>query len=172
MSYVDKINSVVDALDLGKPIFNVQLRGKNIRVNDQEWNPHFDMSNFVESSVKSNIYRYRMFDSNKKEYYVKKDDLVDSIISEHIDSIISIFTECSPYDQPRRTNIYKDFVEVVRGNKNNEKFRDAIFNIVEYYFNSTQTDSIRHPNNDVHRKNIYHLLCLMEKSYGKKTSNE
>lgn len=172
MSYVDKISNIVDKLDMGEPVFKLRIRSKYISADEKEWNPNFNTNNFTEACIDFNIKRYRMFDSSRKEYYVNKDELINSIIKECVDSIILVFSECSPYDQPRRTNVYKDFIEVVKSNKNNESFRNAIFDIQEYYFNSALTDSITHPSNDVHRKNIYHLLCLMEKSYGKKTSNE
>lgn len=169
MSFVERVQDIVDNLDLGKPIFRVELRSKSVELREDDWHHGLNDDNLLEQMVARNV--RRRFDSKAKKYYIDSGDIIENIGSHVIYDIDSVFMACSPFDQPRRTNAYKDFRETVNRNRNNLEFQKAIFDIYEYYHSNTQTDSISSPKNDVHRTNIYHLLCLMEKSYGKKSNN-
>jgi len=169
MSYQERVEKIIDSLDLGKPIFNVSLRGKYLELEESNWDPGLEDKGFIENLV--NRYARRTFSSSKRAYIVDKEDAIKNIGDHAMSNVLDVFVKCSPYSEPRRTNIYKGFCNVVNDNRNNIEFKKSIFDIYEYYHNSTLTESIKHPNNDVHRKNIYQLFFLMEKSYGKKTSN-
>lgn len=165
MSYVDRVKTAIDSLDLGEPIFKTSVRENAIMVTEQAWKSDLDNSDLVNYMV--NRYGTRVYDPKKKEFYIDMIYLLKSIDHHIFNNVLDMFVQCSHYNSPRRTNAYKGFRDTVDRNKSNEEFKKQIFDIYEYYINSTSTDPIKHPDNDVHRKNIYHLLCLMEKSYGK-----
>lgn len=169
MSYLDKINNVVDGIDLGKPIFTVRFKNNDISLDEGNWGLNLDKDNFIKILIHK--YIERRFDKATKKYCTNTADAIKEIEREVIRKMIDIFIECSPNAKPRRTNAFRNFVYVIEQNKSVQEFKNSIFDIYEYYLNSTLTETINHTNNDVHRKNIYHLLCLMEKSYGKKTGN-
>jgi len=165
MSYLDRTRTVVDSLDMGKPIFKVIVRDNRLLVKEESWHPNLDDSNLVNKLV--NRHADRLFNRESKHFYIDFSSLMQSIDSEMLSDMLDIFIACSPYDAPRRTNVYKSFRDIVGREKRNLEFKKSMFDIFEYYTTTTVTDSISKSENDVHRKNIYHLLCLMEKSYGK-----
>lgn len=168
MGYVDKINDVLNNIDLGKPIFEVRIGSNEITLNENGWDPDLDESICIDGFISK--YARRRYSKTDKEYYVDIETTTTEIEHDVMRKILDVFIKCSPNTKPRRTNIFRNFYHVVEQNRNVQEFKNSIFDIYEYYFNSTLTETIDHNNNDVHRKNIYQLLCLMEKSYGKKTS--
>lgn len=169
MSYQDKIREVIKNMHLGTAEFKVDVYDKRIALIEYEWDHGLDTHNFIGFLVAS--YGDRAYDLTFRRYTMDADNVIGRSEKYIMGNIIGVFKACSPYNQPKRTKVYKDFCDVVRNNRRDEEFKKSIFDIHEYYFNSTLTDSIKHRNNDVHRTNVYQLLCLMEKSYGKKTSN-
>ena len=169
MSYVERVKDIVNNLDLGTPMFDMNITKYHLTLKPTKGPINLDNNKFIESVIDM-LFMVEYSVSDKK-YTVDTDKLVHDIGLYVINSIKDVFIKCSPNKQPTRTNAYKNFIKILTDNRNNPEFVDAIFNIYEYYADNTLTESIQHKNNDVHRKNIYHLLCLMEKSYGKKTSN-
>lgn len=169
MQYQDKINSVIDSLELGEPIFDIKVRNEKISAKPANWEINLDHSDFTERMVKRCV--ERKYNADKRAFYIDNDTVIREIEDTIVNGIMQLFKACSPYDAPRRTKIYKDFTATVRRNYRNSKFINDLYNIKEYVHSVTQTDSITHRTNDVHRKNVYSLLCLMEKNYGEKTSN-
>lgn len=166
----EKVDSIVSSLDVGIPIYTLNFRQTNISVSNSSWKPTIDDSDFVGSLVKK--YINRRLDLKNRRYNLNTDELYSNIGDHSVSYLREIFSACSPYSEPRRTNVYKDFMAVINANQRDAEFQQAAFDLCEYYWNQTRTESIRSKNNDVHRTNIYNLLLLMEKRYGKKSSNQ
>jgi len=170
MSYIDKINAILDEIDPGNATFKILITDNYVRVEDSHWTiPTPTEEDFYNSRVHYCV--SRSLNKETLKYEIDKDSTVSKIENDVYNDIVNIFQKCSPTKEPRRTKIYKSFVEVVRQNKSTIKFSSALFDISEYYYNSAKTDSIKNSINDVHRKNIYQLLCLMEKNYAKRKTN-
>lgn len=86
-------------------------------------------------------------------------------------SLKHLMHKCHPAKKPPRTKFYKGFILTVNDNKHNEDFVNDAVNILEYHRSVTETESITSKNNDVHRKNIFKLIELMERKYGAKESS-
>lgn len=169
MNYIDKINSRVEGLDVGKPIFEMHVAESVIRLSGQQWSPDLDDNDWYNLLVNKSC--NRTFNKERKEYYIDKDATVGRIKHDVIRSITEIFKKCSPAKEPKRTKAYRNFRAIIEENRSTIDFINSIFDVAEFFYSVTKTESIKHPKNDVHRKNIYQLLCLMEKSYGKAKTN-
>lgn len=166
MNYIERIKAKTDTIDLKKPIFKIVFdRDGDIDAVEDDWSTGLSDNDILNTMI--NKCARRTFDKHTRTYCLNISEIQDHIRRETTGSLIDMFICCSPYDQPRRTNIYKSFYQTVKSNLQNQEFLNNAFNICEYYYDSTRTDSIKHPDNDVHKKNIYQLLCLMEKKYGK-----
>ena len=169
MNYVDKINSKLEGLDLGKPVFFLSVSPHVIRVNPNSWVPDIEENDMYDTLIKQHC--NRSFSKTNKNYFIDNDLVVSRIKDDILTNTINIFLQCSPAKEPKRTKAYKSFRTILGKNRSRIDFVNSLFDINEYYQSMTKTESIKSPNNDVHRKNIYQLLCLMEKSYGKAETN-
>ena len=169
MSYIDKLNTMMDELDVGKPIFPISVNNNNVRVREERWKAGLEGADLYSLAINREC--DRTFDKLKKEYYINREYVIININRWMHQVIRDIFLKSSPAVAPKRTKVYKAFINIMKENRHNEKFMNSIFDIAEYYYQVTETDSIDKKVNDVHRKNIYQLLCLMEKSYGKNKTN-
>jgi len=163
MSYAERIKTIVNGLDLKKPIFNLNVLQNRIELEEESWHPDLDDNDVISFYV--NRYTRRQFSDRK--YSVDHTIAVKALEEDLYSCAVDMFTKTSPNKEPRRTNLYRSYCEIVRDNLYKQEFKDSIFNIYEYFWNSTRDKQITHRDNDVHRTNIYNLLCLMEKSYGK-----
>ena len=170
MDYREKISSVINNMDLGEPIFQVDLSRNRVNLSEASWSADLNEGDLIDRLV--NRHARRSFSRTEKKYTIDTECAIQDSEREVMRDIIDIFIRCSPNAKPRRTIIFKDFYNAVDCNKHNDEFKSAMFDIYEYYFDNTLTESISSTNNDVHRTNIYQLLCLMEKKYGKKTSKQ
>jgi len=169
VNYKDKIIAKIKTLDVGKPIFKLIINEQRVRLNEGSWEPNLDGTKFYNKLINCEV--YRAFNVETKAFYIDEDEAIKKISNNVIRSIFNIFISCSSAKMPKRTKIYKQFQAVVKENRSKIEFVNSIFDIAEYYYQVTQTDSIKKRINDVHRKNIYQLLCLMEKSYEKNKTN-
>ncbi len=165
MTYQDNIEAVINSIKFEKPIFDVLVSDTELEAKPKSWRANLDESSMINRYV--NRFAIRTYNGHTKKFIIHTAELIEDVNRDLVADIINIFLNCSPYDMPRRTKAYKAFRKVVAENTKNIKFLDSIFNISEYYTNNTTTGSIQNKDDGVHRKNIYHLLCLMEKSYGK-----
>lgn len=167
VNYIARIKEIISTIDLGEPIFTVSVGKKSIALEPQKWEKKsFDESICLEHMISRCF--YREYDEVNCEYKVDEDQIIKSVNNNITSTCQEIFIACSPSKVPRRTTAFKDYIKMVAKNKkDNQEFLNNIFDICEYYWNNTQTESINDKNNDVHRQNIYQLLCLMEKRYGK-----
>jgi hypothetical protein len=166
MSYEEKILKVIEGIDTGDAKFIVRIYRNSIRPQEKNWSAGLSNSDFYSQLVNRNVRRF--FDVEKKAYSIDVESVTQNIKQTILSDVRMIFQRCSPAKQPRRTKIYKSFMNMLSENTENEELINALFDIEEYYWNVTQTDSIDKGTNDVHRKNVYKLLCLMEKNYGRK----
>lgn len=170
MSIYDKINAIIDNIDPGRPEFKVNVRKDYISIRPYDWNSGIESgAGFYETLVKHNI--RREFSSDSKKWAIDRQHVINEIKGHIVRSASEIFQSCSPAKEPRRTKIYKSFRTILKDNSSKIDFINAMADIAEYYYSVTRTDSIEKSINDVHRKNIYQLLCLMEKRYAKRKEN-
>ena len=164
MNYIEKINNVISGLDLKKPIFSISILDSRINAEDDRWESGLEETSLVNHYI--NRHATRKYDPKLRKYVICSSDTIKMVEEDLGYNLISVFMACSPFDEPRRSKIYKSFCEVLRANMGDQEFKNSIFNIYEYYYNCTINLKITHSSNDVHRTNIYNLLCLMEKRYG------
>jgi len=166
MSYKDKISAVVDTLDLGKVEFEVVVNAASIRVHQEKWNANIGGS-FYNELVNGRA--VRRFNVDKNKFYIES-SIVSLIKSDVIYDLKDIYCVCSPAKNVRATKGWKRFNVMLNDYKyanNIDKEINTLFDICEYHYSVTRTDSIISATNNVHRTNIFQLLSLMEKSYGK-----
>lgn len=166
MNYQEKIIAKIETLDVGKPILKLVVNEQYIRVVENNWNANLDTTDFYNKLINNNV--ERTLNIKAGAYYVDKANSIKQIEGNVLRDISVIFRRCSPAKQPKRTKVYKQFLNIIRKKQNNIELINSIFDIAEYYYQVTQTESIIKPNNSTHRKNIYQLLCLIEKKYGEK----
>ncbi len=168
MSYKEKINNILDEIEINNSKFTLIIKKNLIRINEPSWTPSFkNIEGFYEFNLRNHI--QRSFNKESKKYVINKEKTITYLVEGVLSNLRHIFTRCSPAKKPPRTKAYKDFFETLRKNRNNEAFINSIFDISEYFYTITKSGSISHVDNDVHRKNIYQLLCLMGKKYGKES---
>lgn len=170
MSYIDKFDSVLGRVDIGQAKFAVDVRSNVIRIKDTGWTFNLDTEEgfYTELAQKSTI---RTFNSIEKKFVIDKDKTLERADAYIINDVKKLFIKCSPAKEPRRTKVYKSFLSILNQNKGKIDFMSSLYDICEYAHKITQTESISHISNDVHRKNIFQLLSLMERSYGKTETN-
>lgn len=165
MSYAERIKTVVDNLDLKKPVFHLTVTRNRIETEEDRWDPDLDEDDVLSFYI--NRYTRRKYDTVEKTYYVDSSMAIKGLEDEMYRNSIDMFMKTSPNKEPRRTNIYRSFCNMLEENIYKQEFKDSLFNIYEYFWSNTRDKQITHKENSVHRTNIYNLLCLMEKSYGK-----
>lgn len=169
MSFIDKINALIDNVDPGKAEFIVGVRKDYISIRAPAWDSNISNQGYYESLLKRTIIRTYL--NEGRRWLIDRDRTISSIQNQIIYQIYEIFRSCSPTKEPKRTKIYKSFCAMLGENKGKIDFINSIADVSEYYYLVTKTEPIKNINNDVHRKNIYQLLCLMEKSYVKRKTN-
>lgn len=170
MSYEEKIKAVLSQVDLGKPSFILRVSNSAIRPVSADWKPNIDDNGeFFNDMTRPHI--YRSFSSSSNSYYLDTTDIINRVKDSVVRNAVNLFVETSPAKEPKRTTAYKSFMKVFNENRSKIDFINAMFDIAEYHYKVTATDSIKSKSNDVHRKNIYQLLCLMEKNYGQTKKN-
>lgn len=165
LDYKQKINKILDGINPGNAKFTLFVSDRYIKPNDGDWESGITEEGFLADQVKSRIVRH--FNPKSKKWMIDRGRTISKIEHSILGDAHRMFMRCSPNMAPRRTKAYKNFRKVVNETKDVE-FVNSIFDITEYCETVTKTDSIQHTSNSVHRKNIYQLLCLMEKNYGSK----
>lgn len=163
----EKLEHLLDSVDLGKPIMNLSVSKSAIRLREPEFTPSFETEGFYEELLLPSVRRF----FNGKEFELDKRSILDRVKFQIMDEIKTLFIACSDAKEPTRTKAYKGLVGVIDDNKFKKEFMDSLYDIAEYNYQVTRTESIKSKSNDVHRKNIFQLLSLMEKRYGKAETN-
>lgn len=166
MSYKAKIDEVLDSLDLGSAKFNLNIRKDSIRVNEQKWIFNPSAGSTVYKDIVGKVMN-RTFNKDSNKYEFDRERIYRDSYRLVRDDLNHIFQQCSPAKEPRRTKLYKTFSAILKECHGKTEFVNSLFDIAEYYYTVTETESIKSQKNDVHRKNIFQLISLMEKSYGK-----
>lgn len=169
MNYIEKMENLLDSLDTGGSKFEIRVGDEFLRVVDSKWEPDFVTEGFYEDNLEDYISRY--FDRDLKEYTINKDKTIRVLEDHIIHSMYGIFINCSPAKEPTRTKAYKGFIATLKDNKGKIEFTNSLFDIAEYFYSVTRTHSIKKEVNDIHRKNIFQILCLMEKNNAKRKKN-
>lgn len=171
MNYIDKLTTLLKTIEIKPAKFKVNVREQRIDIIKPDFEYEILGEGYYYTLLQSASV-VRKLNLATKKFEVDCDETISQVKDDVIYNIIRTFSICSPSEHPRRTKAYKDFTEIVRKNRNNVKVITDIFNIYEYYLDSIKTNKINHETNDVHRKNIFQLLCLMEKKYGKTNDNK
>ena len=166
LNYKQKINKILDDVNPGDAEFKLNVSERYIRPRVKSWKADVMGQGFYEDHV--NRYAYREFIPTEKKYIINREETIEQIEHRVLSLIDGVFKLCSPNKAPRRTKIYKSFRTILYANKGRIDFMNSVFDIAEYYKSVTTEKAIATETNDVHRKNIYQLLCLMEKNYGSK----
>ena len=166
MNYRYKINKILNDIDPGKAEFRINVSDRYIQPRIKSWEVTLEGDGFYEEAI--NKYANREFLSKEKKFIIDREETISTIQHRVMGRAEQMFRTCSPAKAPKRTKAYKTFRTVLYDNKGTIDFVNSIFDIAEYYHTITKTDSITDDKNDVHRKNIFQLLCLMEKNYGSK----
>ena len=169
MNYIEKIEKIIATIDVGNPIFKVNVNSHQIRINDFPWSTNL-VKGYYEDLIRVNC--RRDFEKGLNRYVINTQHIIACVVNEMRHNGVSLYLECAPNKEVRRTKAYKLFLATHNENSSNIEYINSMFDISEYYYNVTKTDSINKTSNDIHRKNIFQLLTLMERKYGKKTSDK
>ncbi len=164
MSYIDKIDKILDTVVFGDVELNLGITDTRVTPKRDTWSITLDGDDFYSRNVK--YYAKRTLDAAKSKWMINRNEVISSIENRVHSRARTLFTHVSPAKAPKRTKIYKSFCTVLEKNKGKIEFMNSLFDIAEYRYSVTSTESILSKTNDVHRTNIYQLLCLMEKRYG------
>jgi hypothetical protein len=167
MNYVQKIRDRIIAIDPGQSEFNLAVRANRITVKSDVWQPDLHPSESFVDYIVADGGLNRAFNRETREWYIEGEFAIDRANSFLLRNAKSAFISCSPAKAPRRTKLWKSFLRLLEKNKHNVDFMNSLYDIEEYRWSVTKTESIGASSNDVHRKNIFQLLTLMEKNYGK-----
>lgn len=177
MKHFDKIKDILAEVDPGRPVVQVILSGSNnLRIREYPWSPNLQEDSFHKSMVNQFTRRDRVISGDNKGYSIDVTNTVDAIRAHVVYNFIHVFTEACPNKEPRRTSLYKSIVALTRqlNNRYDEHNLDALslmFDIYEYYWSTTKEVSLNNETNSVHRKNIYHLINILEQKHGRKENS-
>lgn len=164
MSHIDKIEKVLNSINCdASPNLKVDLLATYIRIEQPKLKVGLEgenkdfYNNYISGSMHSS------YDYKNCTWNIDKPRTVRAVEDGIIYEARRIFERCSPAKAPRRTKVYKSFNMMTHRNVREVDFMTHLMDICEYYNN---VGDIRSEANDVHRKNIFKLLCLMEKNYG------
>jgi hypothetical protein len=85
--------------------------------------------------------------------------------------MVEMAIETSPSDQPKRTSLYKDIVQIAYTHKKEESFINDILPILNYYYQQ-KTDSKDKSDMTVHNNNVQALFNILRKKYAKSISRK
>ena len=110
----------------------------------------------------------RSYDISSKTLKINIDRLMPQLHDFIQDNITKLATETSLTDKPKRTNAYKEIVEIAYTHKRDEIFINDVLPIINYY-NKSKTD-----NTDIkiHMNNVQALFNILRKKYGKSISKK
>ena len=168
MKFFERVKAVTDNVDAGEPTLTLKLGiGKSsIRVDSKPWSPQVEDS-FIGNLVKANIRRNGSFFGEQLGYTIDASATACSIKDSVVSDFSRVYTSCSFNKEPTRTNSFKQLKGLLRIAHRNDDIFEDIFKIYEYYESVTQSVSIKNENNEVHRKNILHLIDVLGKKHGR-----
>jgi hypothetical protein len=168
MKFFERIKSVTESVDAGEPTLTLSLghNKSSIRVDSKPWSPQVEDS-FIGNLVKANIRRNGSFFGEQLGYTIDASATAGSIRDSIISDFSRVYTSCSFNKEPTRTNSFKQLKVLLRMAHRNDEIFEDIFKLYEYYESVTQNVSIKNENNEVHRKNILHLIDVLGKKHGR-----
>lgn len=171
MMHEETIMSMLKQLDPGEPVVKIRLQGaRSLKVEQLAWAPNLPGDSFHEFLINSHTTRHLIFGGPHKGYVIDERGSWSNIRSSVISDFSKVLSDAIPNKNPRRTDIFKKVHNLLR-NRINTELLNFIFDVSQYHWSVTKEVSLKHESNDVHRKNIYHLIKLLEQRHGSKKSS-
>jgi hypothetical protein len=129
---------------------------------------------YLDDTINTKFNREISIDPISREFSLHKDDVVRLVKSQIAQDIRSLFRSVSYNKAPKMTKVYKSLLKITNSYYVRDEQHDELVykmaNILNYHHKViTESElNIKHEKNSAHRKNLYQLIVLMEKKYGKK----
>jgi hypothetical protein len=177
MSHSDKIKSVLSQIDPGKPILRVRISHDKTALRSSEigsWQPNIGGDSFHEKLVKEFVRRKIQNSYSPKGYVIDVDVTLSNINSHMTNEVLPLYSKVCFNSSPRRTKLYKQLILTLKklNRGQNENLLNFIFDVVQYADSASRENSLTHPDNIVHRKNILKLFEIMEKKHGSNSASK
>jgi len=168
MKFYERIKLAVQEIDPGKPILKLSIgySKTSIRVDQPNWNPQIEDS-FIGNLIRPNLRRGTVFHGSDSGFVIDIEHTVNAVKDYILTDFSRVYKQCSLNKEPTRTKGFKQLKKLIRCAYREEEIFDDMFKIYEYFDSVTQSSTIRSENNDVHRRNILHLIDVLGKKHGR-----
>jgi hypothetical protein len=171
MNTIEEIRAFVNAIDCGEPIFNITVNaryGSDVALALEDWPQKEQLADSLDPLTKTIGHSLeRKYDIETRSLILSADNLMEQLYSFVQDSVQKLAAETSPTDQPKRTNAYKEIIEIAYLNKRDENYLNDILPIINYYNKSKTDDNTYGVDKKVHMNNVQALFGILRKKYGK-----
>lgn len=169
------LSSIKERPEFPKLKCNISISSSNIRfsrIKVPEFKPTVGET-YLQKLINERFNSEIEIDPLKKSFFLSDDNVVEGVKSQIGRDIMSLFVSTSYNKAPRMTKVYKSLKKITHPryarNSENDEVVKKMASILNYHDKVlTESElSIKHEKNAAHRKNLYSLLVLMEKKYGK-----
>lgn len=167
---LEELSEYIDTIDTGQPIYNISQRYEDeIKLELSNWDAidKIKSSDYWLHKVISRFISRKYSILEKKNIIKNKDSCIEDIIYDMLGHRMrDILYRVSPAEKPKRTNFYKNFIELSIKSRKNKDFINDIIPIMNYYYANVKGQE----DNQVHTKNVFALLNLLGKKYAKSSN--
>ena len=176
MNTVEEIRNFVEAINCGEPIFDIKVNnryGSDVSLTLEDWPAKEQLTESFDPLSKTIGYGLqRKYNIETKSLVIDTNNLMDQLYNFIQDSVHKLASETSPTDQPKRTNAYKEIIEIAYVNKRDENYLNDMLPIINYYNKSKTDDNTYGVDKKVHMNNVQALFNILRKKYGKSISKK
>jgi hypothetical protein len=170
MNNLNDISEYIDTIPLGEPVYDISLSyGDDINMRMKDWEAKEELKcsdNWLDYQIGKNLHRKFNKETRKMELIDKEDLLND--IKYHVANYVPVLVKrTSPAEQPKRTKVYKELENIGYNNRKNDNFINDMIPIMNYFQSHVENGT---ESTEVHRKNVFGLLDILRKKYGKSSS--
>lgn len=179
MNSIAEIRAFLETIDCGEAVFSVgpgfggrSLGHNGISMALKDWELKADLTKSIDPIL--NVIGYhleRKYDMETRKLTLMTDRVFGGINDFIQRYVIEMSTETSVSDQPKRTNVYKEMVEIAYINKQDEAFQNDMLPIINYYHQS-KTDSKDKQDMVVHNNNVQALFAILRRKYNARSKRK
>lgn len=163
MNSYEEIQNYIDNIDCGKAVYDINESYGNLRLTLPDWQAEKEAANSRDWLVRCTAYdmRRRFCNLEKKLILADKDDLQRDFCRQIFMAVRDTAKDVSPAKMPKRTNAYKDFVEVARRKMEDKDFINDVLPVLNYWLDNKTDSKVK--------QNVYGLFEILRKKHD--TSN-
>ena len=176
MNTIEEIRTFVETINCGEPIFNIKINnkyGNDIFLILEDWPEKEELTSSRDPLNKTIGYGLnRKYNIETKSLVIDISELMNQLYNFIQDNVHKLASETSLTDQPKRTNAYKEIIEIAYVNKRDENYLNDMLPIINYYNKSKTDDNTYGVDKKVHMNNVQALFNILRKKYGKSISKK